>query len=105
MADRIRTEKDLAARLAQLENRCAELETRIKTSAGEIYHNVTHPAKIIKEAVGDLAADSNFRFDLLKVLTSLSAKFLANNKGAGKARVAFSVFESILDFFANRTRK
>lgn len=105
MADRIRTEKDLAARLVQLENRRAELETRIKTSAGEIYHDITHPADIIRETVGDLAADSKFRFDLLKVVTGLATKFLANNKGTGKARVAFSIFESVLDFFAKRTRK
>ena len=100
---RIRSEKELAERIAQLQAKKSALEANITAAANDLYANIRQPSKLIRDCVRDLAGDSDFRFDVLKLATGFFAKFFsAKRKASGAAGKAFNMLNLVVDFFAKR---
>lgn len=92
--------------LLRLKTRRNELHGKMTATATDMYDTVTNPAKIIRKAVHDLAADQDFRIDLLKVATSAFSKwFTTNNDDGNTGGKTFNLINKILDFLSRRSDK
>jgi hypothetical protein len=58
------SEKALKEELSEALEKRTALEAAMAASVGEIYHTVTHPGKIIKQCVRELASDKDLYADL-----------------------------------------
>jgi hypothetical protein len=61
------SEKLLREELSKAIERKNAIEIAMAASIGEIYHTVTHPSKIIKDCIKDLASDKSLHADLGKL--------------------------------------
>ena len=90
-------EKALQEELAKAMDLRTQKEAEISKSVSEIYYTVTHPAKIIKDCIRDLASDKDLRSDIGK----LALHALANKFTSSKTKTGFisRIVPSVINFF------
>jgi len=90
-------EKELQEELAKAIGLRKQKEEAISKSVSEIYHTVTHPAKIMKDCVRDLAADKDLRSDIGK----LAVHALANTFTSAKTKTGLlaRIVPPVINFF------
>src|SRR5687768_4875351 len=76
----IRTAVELEARLTELRALRDSRQGEIVSGATAIYQTIIHPAPLIKRCVRALAADRDFRGDLLRLATHWLTRFFTRSK-------------------------
>jgi len=77
--------KNLEVKLTSLRGKLQDQEDLINREISQIYNNLKNPAPYIKSTVKELASDTDFRKDLLKIGLSSLIKYFANREKKSSA--------------------